>query len=511
MLIRNVIANYVGQTWAALAGVVMLPLYYEFLGAEAYGLVGFFALLSIWLSLLTVALSPVVSREVARHRGQGTMFGRDFQSLLRGIEVLLAGLALLTMLLVLLASPWLANDWLKPEHLDSAIAARCIALMGVVVGLRWGVTLYTGVLSGMEAQVRLNGLVALFATIRYGGAYVLLRSVSADPYAYFLFQVLVSMLELLVYRHTVYAYLTPRQEQFAASLRLSVKALREVLPFTSAATYTALLWVLVTQVDKLVLSHRMPLAEYGEFALIVLIANGVLQLVAPVNQALTPRLTYLYSLAREDRMLLLYRTATQGLVLLALGASGVLFLFAPEVLFVFTGTRITDGWQIEVMRGFGLGNGLLVVGAMQYLLQYAHGKMRLHVINTSISSVVQVPIMIYLAVYHGAVAVAHFWLLFRLLTFLLWPAIVHRVFAPGLHSRWLLQDILAPLLGVSLVLAAAAVFASPVLADMDSRLGTAVALAGIGLATLIGGALFATEIRRPMMTRLASLLEARHA
>ena len=42
---KNIFANYLSQIYAAVIGVVMLPFYIRYMGAEAYGLVGFFALL----------------------------------------------------------------------------------------------------------------------------------------------------------------------------------------------------------------------------------------------------------------------------------------------------------------------------------------------------------------------------------------------------------------------------------------------------------------------------------
>lgn len=42
---RNLIANYLGQSWTALMGLAFIPLYIKYLGIEAYGLIGLFALL----------------------------------------------------------------------------------------------------------------------------------------------------------------------------------------------------------------------------------------------------------------------------------------------------------------------------------------------------------------------------------------------------------------------------------------------------------------------------------
>jgi hypothetical protein len=39
---RNILASYASQIYVTLVGILVLPLYLKYMGAEAYGLVGFF-------------------------------------------------------------------------------------------------------------------------------------------------------------------------------------------------------------------------------------------------------------------------------------------------------------------------------------------------------------------------------------------------------------------------------------------------------------------------------------
>ena len=66
MLKRNLIANYLGQGWTAIMGLVFIPLYIKYLGIESYGLIGLFGVLQAWLSLLDMGMTPTLSREMAR-------------------------------------------------------------------------------------------------------------------------------------------------------------------------------------------------------------------------------------------------------------------------------------------------------------------------------------------------------------------------------------------------------------------------------------------------------------
>ena len=67
LLKKNIVSNYVGQTYVACVNIAFVPVYVNYIGAEAYGLVGFYAMLQSWFSLLDMGLSPTLGREAARH------------------------------------------------------------------------------------------------------------------------------------------------------------------------------------------------------------------------------------------------------------------------------------------------------------------------------------------------------------------------------------------------------------------------------------------------------------
>ena len=62
---KNIVASYATQIYVTLVGILILPLYLKYLGAEAYGLVGLFTMLQAWFNLLDMGLTPTVARETA--------------------------------------------------------------------------------------------------------------------------------------------------------------------------------------------------------------------------------------------------------------------------------------------------------------------------------------------------------------------------------------------------------------------------------------------------------------
>lgn len=104
---KNVLANYLGQGWSGLMGLVFLPLYIQYLGVEAYGLVGVFAMLQAWLVILDLGMSPTLGREMARFTA-GAHSAQSIRDLLRSLELIAYGLAGLIAALIAIAAPWLA-------------------------------------------------------------------------------------------------------------------------------------------------------------------------------------------------------------------------------------------------------------------------------------------------------------------------------------------------------------------------------------------------------------------
>ena len=86
---KNILASYATQIYVTLVGILILPLYLKYMGAEAYGLVGFFTMLQAWFNLLDMGLTPTVARETARFRG-GATDALSYLRLLRGLQRVLS-------------------------------------------------------------------------------------------------------------------------------------------------------------------------------------------------------------------------------------------------------------------------------------------------------------------------------------------------------------------------------------------------------------------------------------
>ncbi len=117
-VIRNTALSYAGQAYTLLVGILIMPFYLGHMGAEAYGLIGFFSVLQAWLQLLDAGLSPSLVRAVAHQQAAETqeyLSGR----LLRSFEIIFLPLASLCCVAMYAGSEWIAVHWLNAKELST--------------------------------------------------------------------------------------------------------------------------------------------------------------------------------------------------------------------------------------------------------------------------------------------------------------------------------------------------------------------------------------------------------
>jgi len=126
--------------------------------------------------------------------------------------------------------------------------------------------------------------------------------------------------------------------------------------------------------------------------------------------------------------------------------------------------------------------------------------LRLHVMGSTISAVIQVPLIYFAAVNYGAVGAGIAWFSFRTLWFFWWTPIVHSRFVPGLHWSWLIKDIL-PIVG--LISAVALLLSSQFVLKLDAnRLWLFAQMLGLGLMLLGLSSMSAPVIRMKIISKI---------
>ena len=435
---RNILANYVGQLYATLIGILLVPLYVEYMGVEAYGLVGFYTMMQGWFVLLDMGFTPTIGREAARFNG-GAIDALDLRRLLRAFEGVFAVVGLAGALALIAGASPITDHWLKVQQLDLAEVRRAIMLMAVIVALRWICGLYRGAITGFERIVWLSGFNVVIATLRFVLVIPFLVHVGATPTHFFAYQLAVAALEAVLLIGKTYRLLPP--VAVPGWIRWQWQPLQGVMRFALSAAFTSAIWVMVTQTDKFILSGLVPLTDYAYFTLAVLVASGIAVLSSPITGAILPRLTKLSSQGDEVGVARLYRDATQLVAVIAAPIVLVLAFFPAQVLTAWTGKPDVAHNAAPLLTLYAVGNGILALAAFPYYLQVARGDLNLHLIGNLLFVLLFVPTLLLAVTHYGMIGAGYAWIIANLLPFLAWLPVVHRRHLKGQHLDWVMNDI----------------------------------------------------------------------
>lgn len=443
MLKKNILFNYLGQLYLSAIGICIFPLYLKYIGGEAYGLVGFFVMLQTWMLLFDLGMSPTLSRQVAISNAQGD--SKDLKRLLRSLETIFFVIAAVISILMYAFSDMIAKKWLIIKELNINEVAVCIALMGGVVSFRWFTTLYKSGINGYERQVWINVANIIVITLRLPVALFIFIFIHNPLVIYFLYQLIISLCELIIFQRKMYNCLPETSRNIKIPL-ISGNILKKVFPFAVGTAYTAGIWVLLTQLDKLLLSKVLTLSDFGFFSLVATLVGGILMLSTPVSNAILPRLTALLSQGKLEQLVNIYNLSTKFVCCIIFPITTIMICFPYQVIYGWTGNAMTSKWAEDILPLYALGNALLAVIGFQYYLQYAYGKLRLHVLYNTVLAIISIPAVYYCATRYGAIGTGYVWVCLNIITLFFWTYIVHNKFLPGIHFKWLTREVIFPAL-----------------------------------------------------------------
>ena len=195
---RNIIFNYVGQFYVGFIGIAILPLYLKYLGPEEYGLIGIFTLIQAWMQILDFGLSPTLSKEIASRDKKSSQ--NTIRTLIRSLESIFIGIALIAGTEIITASDWISSEWLKLQEVPIETASLCIVIMGSIIAVRWPISLYKSGINAYEHQVMQNIITFIIVTLRFPFTLILVMYGKLDITGYFITQLLISILELFIFR-----------------------------------------------------------------------------------------------------------------------------------------------------------------------------------------------------------------------------------------------------------------------------------------------------------------------
>lgn len=480
-------------------GMAFVPLYIKYLGIEAYGLIGIFAILQAWLALFDMGLRPTLTREMARFTG-GAQDIQSIRNLLRSVEILGVAIASLVGLGIWTASGWLASDWVKIEQLPLDMVASAFAAMGGVTALRFIESIYISSIVGLQRQKLENIVSGTMATVRGVGAVAILAWVSPTIEAFFMWQGLVSLVTVVAFAYILYRTLpaSPRSARFSST------ALIGIWRFAAGMTAITFLALILTQVDKILLSRLLPLESFAYYALATTLTGSLYMMASPVCTAFYPRFTELVIGGDQRALSAVYHQGAQ-LVTVCMGTAAiVLIVFSNRLLLLWTGDTALAEKVAPLLLVLSLGtlmNGLMWIPLQ---MQLANGWTNLGVKINIAAIAVLIPSILWVVPIYGAIGAAWAWVALNIGYLVFAIYFMHRRLMKTEKWNWYREDVAIPLVAAA---GTAALCRWLIPAEMG-KLGEFTAVSISSICVLLAAAFTAPTVRHQLAKHVPGRIKA---
>jgi O-antigen/teichoic acid export membrane protein len=385
-LARNIIYNLLGQGALLILAFIAVRFLFRRLGPDAFGIIMFTQTLSVVLvGLLELGIGSTVVREVAAHEGEDKAY---IANLLRTAALFAWALFGLLGLITLEVAPLLVDRWVHLSSLGSKEATTALMVLGVASLTALPRSVYASLFRGRQRMAVNNAIDVGVAILQQLGTLAVL-ALGAGLFAVVGWFATTYVLGLVAY-------------VIAAGLAVGWRALvpayskgivRKNWRFSASLLSISTLSVLLTQVDKIVVSKVLPIGVLGSYGFAWTMVSRVGLVAGSIAEAAFP--SFSQGLRHEDRRTstIVYRTLQEllnfGLIPLYAAAA-----FGAEPLFTYLfGSRVASTLVVPVILlsvGFYM-NGTLFV---PYVFSLADGRPDITARQNLLALVVTIPMSI---------------------------------------------------------------------------------------------------------------------
>lgn len=284
-LLQNTGANMAGRLVSAGSNLVAAPIIIHAIGREGFGVVTFALSLMAFSSLLDLGLAATANRALAQTSATGRNSAEQ-ADLLRTFELIYWAGAAVIIVAAVAASGWVARDWLNLTTLRSSDAAFVVALIGIMLGLRFPVGLYTGVLYGRLRHVEKNVIFGGFSAVQSLGGAALVVFVSPSVLLYSKWLVLTGVGEMLVTALAAWGALGGRRSFVLGRFKKAILAQHWQFSLIFAAT--GAICSLGAASDRFLLGKLLPVGEVGLYGLLYTPAGVLIMISGALSVAAFP-------------------------------------------------------------------------------------------------------------------------------------------------------------------------------------------------------------------------------
>lgn len=435
---RNLTIGLANSIWSAIIAFAVVPIYLKYLGAESYGLIGFFTTTQALIALLDLGLSSTINREIAKSTSETER--TEAAKLLHSLAVIYWGIAILILVGVILLSPLIANHWLQAKQLPTNTVLHAIMLIGLVIACRWPIALYQGALMGSHRLALQSGINIIMATLSSLGAVLVLITISPTIEAYFIWQAIVGGIYVTVIRNAAWKVVGRPND-----LRFDWAQLKSIWRFSLGMTGIGITSLAFTQLDKVILSKMLSLEQFGHYMLASMLVSGLYLLIIPVYNIVYPKLSELVAKGETNQLITLYIVGTRALTSVLFPIAMILALFSQSIFSIWTMNAQLAQNVAPIVSLLAIGSALHGAMYFPYALQLAYGMSKLALNINIVLMGTFGPLIILFTLNYGVFGSAYAWLIVQILYLLFGSWRTHQQLLKPLYLTWLTQSVFIPL------------------------------------------------------------------
>ncbi len=401
MFLKNFTFISFANLFVSLLAFVTIPFLVNIFGPESYAIIAFYLAFQTWLIIFDAGFSPTVIRYLSSilissndsvSNKSIVQFSSTYRTLFAVIAILIFFISSAFFIYFEYFNKYASNEnFLLPIYI-SAIA-----------GIRFYVTIEKAIYKASENFITLAKLDISFASLRYIFVIPFVIILNEIKY-YFIFQLIVTILEIIAYRYShtniLRKYLFPN---FA-----SLNILKDNFSFFSLSAIAGIGWLMIVSLDKFFLFGNIPANIYTGYAVSFQIAGVCLIMMSPISAVLQPRVVSIFEENGTQTLIHFLKDANLIILIIVSSISLSLLVLYPLIFKLWTGQEFTDVYDI-LFSFFLFGYALSALGLISYLLQFCIKNLRVHAFSQLISLLIYVPLVFYASQRQEIQLIASLW------------------------------------------------------------------------------------------------------
>lgn len=367
--------------------LVAFSVLYRELGSQSFGLVGLFTVVQAWLMLVEMGIGPTLSREVAIAQGDRLATANTVNLLLSFDTIF----CLITAFISLTAGSYLTfygANWIQSD-LDGNTVSACVFLMLLISSAKWFSTLYKSILVGFNDLFMLNVLLVGVNFFRFVAIIPLIYFFEIDILDFFIYQFYCALLEVLAFklRSSILLHMPIRVSNL---LFLEIKQIRRVKNLTLSIASTSILWALLTQTDKLMLSGFLDAKDYGFFTFSFMLCSAVIAVTMPYVAAIQPQILKDFGRNDHQAALRFFRVGLLTTACIGIFVAAHVTHHSLDIIEFWSGDINAALWSVPIVEYYSIGYAALPIYVLCSYFSVASGRLASQALIYGVTLVAQI-------------------------------------------------------------------------------------------------------------------------